>query len=189
MSRDKWDEFSGNLQECGFWIPTFVGMTVGGWEGWFDGGRDGGGTFVKVPPHPLKTFEFGEVAVRVGLAAEDADFLFAGGGSGAGFVSTNFDNRKTVEGILWIARTGAPWWDRPPYFGKGNAGRRRFRRWVQSGVLARLLDALPEDLDWQIVMVDGTFVKIQQRGDGPGKGGVPRRRAGKAKPSVAAGAD
>ncbi len=86
---------------------------------------------------------------------------------------TGFDNRKTVEGILWIARTGAPWWDRPPYFGKGNAGRRRFRRWVQSRVLARLLDALPEDLERQIVMVDGTFVKVQQHGAGPERGAFP----------------
>ena len=129
------------------------------------------------------------MAGRVGLAAADADFLFAGGGPSEGFVGTNFGNRKTVEGILWIARTGAPWRDRPPYFSKGDTGRRRFRRWVQSGVLARLFNALPEDLDLQIVMVDGTFVKVQQHGAGPEKGGVPRRRAGKAKLSVAAGAD
>ncbi len=82
-----------------------------------------------------------------------------------------FDQRKTVEGILWIARTGAPWRDRQPYFGKGNTIHRRFRRWVQSGVLDRLLNALPEDLDWQGVMVDGTFVKVQQPGTGPERGG------------------
>ena len=74
---------------------------------------------------------------------------------------TGFDQRKTVEGILWIARTGAPWRDRPPYFGKWNTVHRRFRRWVQSGVFDRLLKVLPEDLDWQVVMVDGTFVKVQ----------------------------
>ena len=84
---------------------------------------------------------------------------------------TGFDQRKTAEGILWIARTGAPWRARPPYFGKGNTGHRRFRRWMQNGVFDRLLQALPEDLDWQIVMVDGTLVKIQQHGAGPEKGG------------------
>ena len=86
---------------------------------------------------------------------------------------TGFDQRKTVEGILWIARTGAPWRARPTYFGKGNTGRRRFRRWVQSGVLARLLQALPEGLDWQVVMVDGTFVKVRQHGAGPERGALP----------------
>lgn len=102
---------------------------------------------------------------------------------------TGFDNRKTVEGILWIARTGAPWRDLPPYFGKWNTIHKRFRRWVKSGVFARLLNALQEDLDWQVVMVDGTFVKVHQHGAGPKKGAVPPRQAGKPKPSAGAGAD
>ena len=70
-----------------------------------------------------------------------------------------FNNRKTVEGILWGARAGAPWRARTPYFGKGNTLRKRFRRWVKSGVFARLLDALPEDLALRIVMVDGSFAR------------------------------
>ena len=99
-----------------------------------------------------------------------------------------FDQRKTVEGILWIARAGATGRDRPPYFGKWNTGRRRFRRWVQSGIFDQLLQALPEDLDWQVVMVDGTFVKVQQHGAGPEKWDTLPRPAGKPKLSAAAGA-
>lgn len=102
---------------------------------------------------------------------------------------TGLDNRQTVEGILWIARTGAPWRDLPPHFGKWNTVHRRFRRWVKSGVFDRLLKALAADLDWEIVMVDGTFVKVHQHGAGPQKGGAPRRKAGKPKPSAGAGAD
>lgn len=100
-----------------------------------------------------------------------------------------FNNRKTVEGILWIAGAGAPWRDRPPYFGQGNTIHQRFRRWVKSRVLARLLNALQEDLDLQIVMVDGPFVKVHQHGAGPKKGAVPSRQAGKSKLSAGAGAD
>lgn len=103
--------------------------------------------------------------------------------------STGFDNRKTVEGILWIARTGAHWRDLPPYFGKWNTIHRRFRRWVQNGVFDRLLNALSDDLDLQILMVDGTFVKVHQHGAGPEKRDAPRRKAGKRKPSAGAGAD
>ena len=100
-----------------------------------------------------------------------------------------FDNRKTVAGILWIARAGAPWRDRPPYFGKWNTIHKRFRRWVKSGVLARLLNALAEALAWPSVRVDGPFVKVPQPGAGPKKGAVLPRQAGKAKPSAGAGAD
>ena len=46
-----------------------------------------------------------------------------------------FNNRKTVEGILWRDRAGAPWRARPPYFGKGNTLHKRFRRWVKAGSL------------------------------------------------------
>ena len=100
-----------------------------------------------------------------------------------------FDNRKTVEGILWIARTGAPWRDLPSYFGKWSAIHKRFRRWVKRGVFARLLDTLQEDLDLRIVMVDGTFAKVHQHGAGAEKGAAPLGKAAKPKPSAKAGAD
>ena len=98
------------------------------------------------------------------------------------------DNRKTVAGILWIARTGAPWRDRPPYFGKWNTIHKRCRRWVKSGVFARLLDALHEDLDLRLVMVDGTFAKVHRHGAGAERGAAPPSKAGKPKPSAKAGA-
>ena len=41
---------------------------------------------------------------------------------------TGANNRLTLEGILWIMRTGAPWRDRPPHFGHWNTIHRRFRR-------------------------------------------------------------
>ena len=43
-------------------------------------------------------------------------------------------NRNTVEDILWIARTGSPWRDLPPEFGKWNPVYQRFRRWTKAGV-------------------------------------------------------
>ena len=98
------------------------------------------------------------------------------------------NNRRTVEGILWIARTGAPWRDLPPYFGKGNTVYQRFRRWVKSGVFANLRSALQEELDLATLMADGAFIKVHQHGTGPGKGDAPPRKAGKPKPSAGAGA-
>lgn len=83
---------------------------------------------------------------------------------------TGADNRRTLEGILWIVRTGAPWRDLPEEFGKWNTIYIRFRRWTQAGVLARLYRAVIAPLlDVSVVMVDGTFVKVHQHGAGSPK--------------------
>jgi hypothetical protein len=49
---------------------------------------------------------------------------------------TGADNRIFVEAVLWIARTGAPWRDLPPGFGKWNSAFVRFNRWSEGGVEA-----------------------------------------------------
>ena len=46
---------------------------------------------------------------------------------------------------------------------------RRFRRWVQSGVVERIFEVVEEDLDLKTVMVDGTFAKVHQHGAGAKK--------------------
>ena len=93
-----------------------------------------------------------------------------------------------MEGILWIARAGAPGRARPPYFGQGSAIHQRFRRWVKGGGVARLLDARQEDLARRLVMVDGTFAKVQQHGAGAEKGAAPLGKAAKPKPAAKVGA-
>lgn len=82
---------------------------------------------------------------------------------------TGYDNRATLEGILWIMRTGAPWRDLPESFGKWNTVHRRFRRWVKAGVFDRILAATKGRLDLRSVQVDGTFAKVHQHGTGAPK--------------------
>ena len=75
----------------------------------------------------------------------------------------------SLEGMIWITRTGAPWRDLPQEFGNWNTVHRRFRRWVQSGVFQRVFDVTEGDLDLKTVMVDGTFAKVHQHGTGAKK--------------------
>lgn len=74
------------------------------------------------------------------------------------------DNRLTLEGILWIARTGAPWRDLPAEFGKWNTVYQRFRRWTKAGVFDALFNRLAGELNLGAVMVDGTFIDAFSRG-------------------------
>jgi transposase len=42
--------------------------------------------------------------------------------------------RRTVNGILWVLRTGAPWRDMPERYGNWNSVFVRFTRWSKHGV-------------------------------------------------------
>jgi transposase len=81
------------------------------------------------------------------------------------------DRRQTLNGVLWILRTGAPWQDLPPRDGSPATAHRRFQAWVRVKVLEKILLALAQDLkdrgglDLRECFIDGTFV--------PAKKGAP----------------
>lgn len=85
---------------------------------------------------------------------------------------TGADNRKSLEGILWIMRTGSPWRNLPERFGKWTAVYQRFRRWSKSGVFERIFETVGKDWDLSEVMIDGTFIKAHQHAAGAPKTGA-----------------
>jgi transposase len=87
---------------------------------------------------------------------------------------TGGDARLFLEGVFWIARTGAQWRDLPVEFGKWNSVYRRFRDWVHAGVFERLFNALSGEPDMEVAMIDGTIVKVHRHGQGS-KGGLKAR--------------
>jgi transposase len=81
------------------------------------------------------------------------------------------DNRRFVNAVLWIARTGAPWRDLPERLGPWNSQWRRFDRWAAKGVWGRVLDALRDpDLEWLIL--DSTVVRAHPCAAGAPKNGT-----------------
>jgi transposase len=52
-----------------------------------------------------------------------------------------------VEGMLWIARTGAPWRDLPACFGPWRSVASRFYRWRQRGLWQHILRILQQEAD------------------------------------------
>jgi transposase len=86
------------------------------------------------------------------------------------------NHRRVLDGILWIARTGAPWRDLPAEFGNWNSVWRQFRRWCLTGVWDILLQALVDsggDVD-ALQMIDSTTVRAHRCAAGE-KGGVKIR--------------
>jgi transposase len=83
------------------------------------------------------------------------------------------DNRRVLEGIFWIARTGSPWRDLPERFGKWNTVWRRFTRWRDAGMFDAILEALVASGagDLTIQMIDSIVIRVHQHSDGAQKGG------------------
>ena len=44
-------------------------------------------------------------------------------------------NRTILNGIVWIARSGAPWRDLPERYGPWQTVYSRFRKWMEDGIL------------------------------------------------------
>lgn len=82
------------------------------------------------------------------------------------------DNRRFLNRMLWILRTGSPWRDLPDGYGKWISVYQRFRRWAEQGVWDGLLETLVElglTDDW-MHMIDTTAVRAHSQAAGT-KGG------------------
>ena len=54
------------------------------------------------------------------------------------------DHRTTLNGILWILRTGAPWRDLPEQYGAWQTVSGRFYRWRKAGLWQQILSQLQQ---------------------------------------------
>ena len=70
-----------------------------------------------------------------------------------------YDNRRFIDAVCWILRTGAPWRDLPPDYGDWKNTHRRFCRWRDRGEWAKLLEALIDDPDFEWLMIDASYIK------------------------------
>lgn len=70
------------------------------------------------------------------------------------------DNRRFINGVLWISRSGAPWRDLPERYGKWGSVFQRYNRWSKAGRWERIFSIIAEeegiDLDW--VSGDSTVI-------------------------------
>ena len=76
------------------------------------------------------------------------------------------DNRLFVDAVVYRYRTGIPWRDLPERYGDWKATHRRFRRWCESGVFARVLGILALDADAEYMSIDSTSVRAHQHSAG-----------------------
>jgi transposase len=80
------------------------------------------------------------------------------------------NNRRLVNAVLWIIRTGAPWRDLPPDLGGWGNTHRRFTRWRDKGVWEKLFELLIDDPDMEWLLIDASHVKVHPHGAGAAGG-------------------
>jgi putative transposase len=72
---------------------------------------------------------------------------------------TAADNRRFVDAVVYVLKTGIPWADLPARFGKHDTVRKRFDRWCARGVWVKVAHAAAGDPDLAEVQLDATTVK------------------------------
>ena len=70
------------------------------------------------------------------------------------------DDRRVLNGIFWVLRSGSPWRDLPERYGPPTTCYNRFRRWTKAGVWGRLMDAITDAHGGDVRMIDGTSVRV-----------------------------
>ncbi len=86
------------------------------------------------------------------------------------------NHRLVLDGIFWIARTGAPWRDLPEEFGKWGSVYRQFRRWTQAGLWEAILLFLNDSdlVPARVQMIDSTVIRAHQQAAGS-RGGLRKK--------------
>src|SRR5229473_3420740 len=74
------------------------------------------------------------------------------------------NDRRVLNGIFWVLRSGAPWRDLPEAFGPYTTCYNRFVRWRRAGVWSRIIDSLASTHDTAVQMIDTSIVRVHQHG-------------------------
>jgi transposase len=74
------------------------------------------------------------------------------------------NDRRVLNGIFWVLRSGAPWRDLPETYGPRTTCYIRFVRWRQAGVWDQIMDALAAGHDTAMQMIDTSVVRVHQQG-------------------------
>ena len=74
------------------------------------------------------------------------------------------DDRRVLNGIFWVLRSGAPWRDLPKGYGPHTACYNRFVRWRRAGVWDKIMGDLAAAHDASVQMIDTSVVRVHQHG-------------------------
>lgn len=85
-------------------------------------------------------------------------------------MSARVDDRKVMNAIFYVLRTGMPWRDLPDRYGPYTTAYNRFNRWSRRGIWKKIFDTLASKSRDSLYLIDSTIVKAHRAASGA-KGG------------------
>ena len=80
------------------------------------------------------------------------------------------DDRRVLNGIFYVLRTGSPWRDLPERYGPHTTVYNRFNRWARAGVWVRVFEALSAKSPGSMALIDSSIIRAHQHAAGGKKG-------------------
>ena len=80
------------------------------------------------------------------------------------------DDRRVLNGIFWVLRSGAPWRDLPERYGPYTTVYNRFNRWAKAGVWLKIFETLAARSPQSMQMIDSSIIRAHQHAAGGKKG-------------------
>ncbi|MEY8827319.1 IS5 family transposase [Sedimentitalea sp. XS_ASV28] len=80
------------------------------------------------------------------------------------------DDRRVLNGIFRVPRTGSPWRDLPERYGPCTTVYNRFNRWARAGVWVQVFEALAEKSPDSMQFIDSPIIRAHQHAASGKKG-------------------
>jgi transposase len=80
------------------------------------------------------------------------------------------DDRRVLNAIFFILRTGSPWRDLPERYGPYTTAYNRFNRWAKAGVWVKVFEALAAKSPHSMALIDSSIIRAHQHAAGGKKG-------------------
>jgi transposase len=80
------------------------------------------------------------------------------------------DDRRVINGIFYVLRTGSPWRDLPARYGPHTTVYNRYNRWAKAGVWLRVFEALAASSSGAMHLIDSSIVRAHQHAAGGKRG-------------------
>lgn len=80
------------------------------------------------------------------------------------------DDRRVINGIFYVLRTGSPWRDLPERYGPYTTVYNRYNRWARAGVWLGIFEALAARSPQSMQLIDSSIIRAHQHAAGAKRG-------------------